>query len=541
MGKLEKIDKLQKMKESGALTEEEFNNEKLKILNNEKNGSKDISVTIVLILIIVLVAIIMILMFRKKSNNGENQLASSILSSKGIETTENLDDLIEESNEDEMKETSKVNSESANVNTGNVSFANINSSNNNLDEIQQSVVNYFDNNYIWYNVRFAQLYPQIFRDIRIYQYFRVLKVLKSDDEEFEVIGVQVMEYDYYRNKKIEEIPEEYLLYVSGKQLNQRLTADTYCAIYGKFNDIISKEIDGKSYMVSSISANEVIRGEDRYSFENIKEIAEYIFGKDIKINKPTSDTSFYKITLDNQSNSNFKVFDIFNNYGEISYDYEDNGISDSIQKRLFITMDFEHYIVSTYDENLKYVYIDYFDKDFNKIWSREFQYSSSKAYVSPLDYTLDKMAFVVDNDFYLIDINTGEDIIAPVLVGEKIKVNMMSDGIVLIGDNNKDGIMKVDYSGNIIFRQNAGIDFIFEVNLQIIEDRIVLIIDGAGADAIDMEKIYEKVHTEPENAYYIPATATEKAKIFTDVDGIDLARSKRNGERSSRRICDSTK
>ena len=43
------------------------------------------------------------------------------------------------------------------------------------------------------------------------------------------------------------------------------------------------------------------------------------------------------------------------------------------------------------------------------------------------------------------------------------------------------------------------------------------------ADAIDMDKIYSEVYSEPKDAYYTPATETEKAKIYTDVDGVDFA------------------
>lgn len=43
------------------------------------------------------------------------------------------------------------------------------------------------------------------------------------------------------------------------------------------------------------------------------------------------------------------------------------------------------------------------------------------------------------------------------------------------------------------------------------------------AAPIDIDKIYSEVHTDPENAYFIEATETEKAKIFADVDGIDFA------------------
>ena len=43
------------------------------------------------------------------------------------------------------------------------------------------------------------------------------------------------------------------------------------------------------------------------------------------------------------------------------------------------------------------------------------------------------------------------------------------------------------------------------------------------AEQIDIDKVYAEVHTTPENAYFIAATDTSKAKIFADVDGIDFA------------------
>ena len=43
------------------------------------------------------------------------------------------------------------------------------------------------------------------------------------------------------------------------------------------------------------------------------------------------------------------------------------------------------------------------------------------------------------------------------------------------------------------------------------------------ADEIDIDKIYEEIHTEPKDAYFEPATEDKKAKISADVDGIDFA------------------
>ncbi len=412
----------------------------------------------------------------------------------------------------------KSNSEEVNgfkQTTANVSFANMNIDDENLDEVQKDIINYFDDNYFEFSSKDAQKYPQVFQGAKVCIPVAVIKVLKSTNDEFEVLAVDcgITMYNYYEDTKIEDIPVERLLVISGKQLNERLSKNDMLYVLGRYIDVENKEIDGKTYMVSKIQANNVVKIEQNYenvggvsvyspnviqiySFSTLKNIAEYIFGKDIKVNEAVKGQDydsndfgdFYKITLDNQSNANFKVFNMYKNTGMITYNKIHNELSDNIQKRLFISADFQHFIVSTYDKGTKHVYIDYFDKQLNKIWGREFDYSSTKSFVSPIDYDTKKLAIVVDNDLYLLDLETGENIIEPVIVGEKIKVNMMSDGIILIGDNNKDTIMKVDYSGNIIFRLNAdtSMNLINSAELQIVNGKIVLKISGEKNTGSDL-------------------------------------------------------
>ena len=103
-----------------------------------------------------------------------------------------------------------------------------------------------------------------------------------------------------------------------------------------------------------------------------------------------------------------------------------------------------------------------------------------------MDYTDKQMAVVVDNDLYLIDLETGEDIIEPVIVGEKVKVNMMDDGIILIGDNTKDTIMKVDYTGKVLFRTNTSyLTTIESASTQIINGKMVVYLTGTMVDPSD--------------------------------------------------------
>ena len=100
-----------------------------------------------------------------------------------------------------------------------------------------------------------------------------------------------------------------------------------------------------------------------------------------------------------------------------------------------------------------------------------------------MDYTNEKMSIVIGNDLYLIDLETGENIIEPVIVGTKMKINIFDDGIILIGNENKDTIMKVDFNGNILYRVDAdtsmtGIDNVYT---QIVNDKLIVRITGRKA------------------------------------------------------------
>ncbi len=498
MGKLEKIEQLQKLKDNGSITDEEFNKEKEKILDKGKSGNKIIILSIICIVAVV-IAIIGFFVYNNPNKNNINDKS--------------------ESNEKEIIETS------GNIQangTKNISFENINSDDDSLTEIQKDIVSYFDNDYFWFYSSYAQKYPEIFKEAKVVTSAAVVKVLKSTNDEFEVLVADCGKsgYNYYADSDIEDIPAQQLLVISGKQLNERLLTGDIFWLYGRYKDVENKEIDGKTYMVSKIEANNIIKigYDDKYisknDYKTIKNVAEYIFGKDIKISEDNNDPLYYKITLDNQSNANFKVFDMYKDNGVILYDEIANNLGDNVKKKLFVSADFQHYIVSTYDKNTKHVYIDYFDRELKKIWSREFDYASTKAFASPMDYSNTQMAIVVDNDLYLIDLATGENVIEPVMVGEKVRVVMMSDGIFLIGDNNKDAIMKVGFDGKTLFKKNAGTTLINKIDsaeIQVTDGKLKLFIHGIVTD----EDGYDIA---PADKYLIINGSGEIEKASEDLD-----------------------
>lgn len=485
MNKIENLEKLQKLKAEGTITEEEFQKEKEQILNKKGKKNKILIFICILVILFIIAGIVYFCITNKTPSIEEGK-------------TENI-----QNTEEGFKQTS------ANVEVNNAektSFINMNSDDKNYSEIQSEILKYFDNDYFNFWVKDLQRYPQIFNDAKVKTTALIMKVIKSDDNEFEVIALDfggssyedVSFYlDTYKNKDLKDLStedEKRLVIIKGSQLSERMLKGDFIYIEGRCKGTSNYDIDGKSYVLSTINAINVIQKDydNKFSLNTVKKVAEYIFGKDIKISNPVDNQdykssigelgNFYKVTLDNQANSNFKVFNMYRNLGSITYNKIHNELSNNTAKKLFVGADFKHYIVTTYDADLKHVYIDYFDNDFKKIWNREFDYNSTKAYSSPMDYTENKLAVVVDNDLYIIDLTTGNNIVEPILVGEKIKVNMMDDGIILIGDNNKDAIMKVSYDGKIEFKLNANtsISKIETAYTQIVNGKMVVGIRGIG-------------------------------------------------------------
>lgn len=374
----------------------------------------------------------------------------------------------------------------------NLSFSSMKSENEALaltDE-QKKVLDYFDNDYFVYGTDYdyedLQRYPTIFANSKISTQVGIIKVIKSTDEEFEaLVQLGAGEGPIPTMQEVEDGIYKEVVVLKCKQLEDRLIEGELATFYGRYGTVESYEIDGKTYSVPTINASKVIKGYERYSLEDITTVAKYIFGNDIKIRKAilgedtgNSQETEYVVTLDNQSNQNFKSFVMSTGTGNIRYHNNENDIPYTINKNLYISADFEHYIVITQDTEIKHIYIDYFNRDLTKVWSREFDYLDENS--TSMDYTSNQLAMQIDNDLYLIDLKTGEDIVSPVFVGEKIKLMMLEDSILLVGYQPKDAIMRVDYKGNVIQKTSieSKIEEFTDVSTQIVNGKIVIHLDS---------------------------------------------------------------
>lgn len=412
-------------------------------------------------------------------------------------------------NKDETVKTNSANLENTTVKSekeqtvvSDLSFSNMKSDDDSFNEVQKEILKYFDDNYFFvWDYEDLQRYPKAYKGAQINLYVVVGKVLKSTDDEYEILAY----FDSSNGYETENVNKNNKLIIKGKQTDERLIAGDSIEVYGRYIDISTYQIDGNTETLPTINVINTIAhtnaNERRFNLETITTVAKYIFGNDIKIRKPVCgedyqlsnyyipESFFYMITLDNQSNSNFKCFDIFQDYPYIGYNLKYNDLSSTVVKKLFVGADFQHYIVTTYDKGTKHIYIDYFDKEYNKIWGREFNYTSNMENIySPMDYDLEKMSIVVDNDLYLIDLATGENIIEPILVGNKISIVMYTNEMLLIGNDNKDAIMRVGYDGRTLKKYNAdtSMELITAANIQLVDKKIVInIIGNKGQNMID--------------------------------------------------------
>ena len=122
-----------------------------------------------------------------------------------------------------------------------------------------------------------------------------------------------------------------------------------------------------------------------------------------------------------------------------------------------------------FTEELRKVF-QYYDKSFNKIWEREFSEISNAVY----DYTEANLYIVVNNELYIISIETGEDVFAPSYVGEKKEIRKDVDGVVIVSASKSDGLMKTSPSGEILWKTNLSTDVGYVDGIQFVDGNIIL-------------------------------------------------------------------
>ena len=342
------------------------------------------------------------------------------------------------------------------------SFQTMNATDDNLTDDQKELAKFFDSNYFFLS-SYDELsrYADTLKNIKVATYCQVKTFLSTDDDNYEVVCNWGNSYDYFWGSDDLELRDSII--IKGEKPESMFAINDSLTIKGKIVGAETRIIEGKNKYLPVIEVVEIGVNDDWYSEETIRKIAKLVFGNNIKVRRPTQEESLKMVTdyyysfqdslwlveFENQSNLNFKVFDIWQSspHGAISYNalYNQGIESDYLNKKLYITPDLQKYIVfdmSRYDE---LVYINVYNRDLEKLWSREISNVSNIVW----DATDTQLTFVSDNDMYNIDLESGKDIMDPMYVGKKHNVAIVENGYILLSETKNDAVMFIDKNGTI--------------------------------------------------------------------------------------------
>lgn len=346
----------------------------------------------------------------------------------------------------------------------------------NLTEGQKMLIGYTDDNYFKLNqYELLQRYPDAFNDAQVVFTGQVTKVIRADDKSYEVLATL---NEYHDNTFLSQnevcIKGNHADNYSDVTRNYRIIEGDQIKCFGVSKGSQNVEANGSSSYIPVFEANQIIVDNGighftRYNLSYIKELSQVMFPNGIKIHEPIQGQDFdiggswdgihdYSDLFligepDNQSNANFTKYEFYQSRGYI----RDNKSTTDVIRQLKMSLDMQHYILTVYDSALKTFAIEYYDLSYNRLWAREFENASIYQFNTMndndfFDYTESAIYLDLNNNLYVIDMETGEDKISPVTVGEKTDIRKTTDGVLLMSDSMTDTVMKIDLEGNILWK-----------------------------------------------------------------------------------------
>lgn len=363
-----------------------------------------------------------------------------------------------------------------------------------LSSDQRLIVRYFDNDYFSTDYSSFRKYPDLFDRVQVESVAVIMKVLNQDANNYQLLASWQHCYDeqysdYISGAFAESLdPMEELVVLKGKTVDQYYMEKENVYLKGRCTGIESIEVDGKTYLLPVI---ETYTLNEKFSYEEIKTIAEMIFGNQITVSKemytPNDElvefigdepipTGRYEIKLDNQKNAKFDSY-LMSETGNLFI--EDNEEGSNIKRNIEFASDFMHFFLFSYDNSVNNLTLEYYDKDLNLVWKKEYLDTTIANY----DFTSECVYLVANGYLYIINTNTGEDTIERKYVGEKIDVRKIADGIVLFGEGTSEAIMKTDNKGEILWTVNPKKPVRYIEQVQFVDDKMIVCFDEYDANA----------------------------------------------------------
>ena len=170
-----------------------------------------------------------------------------------------------------------------------------------LSERERIIVDFFYTDYIRLEYSSFTDHAKIYENANISTPLVIAKIISSDEETYEAIAILVDWDDHYdffsaidslkaNNYSLEG---RQLIHITGNQTDpygDHLSEHEILRMYGRYNGMIEKEIEGKTYDMFSMTVNQYVEYSpsgyvDPISKYNYETVARAIFGNDIEIER----------------------------------------------------------------------------------------------------------------------------------------------------------------------------------------------------------------------------------------------------------------
>lgn len=402
-------------------------------------------------------------------------------------------------NENELRDESQTNEDNAVTDENNLKIDNIESENGEiglknikydtskeLTSEELMIAEYFNKDYIFVNdVESLQRYNKIFDNALIKSYVYVEKVLSYEGDDYSLLVKMINNTNELFDPS--GLNNERRMIINGTSGDARIIVGDILQINGRYKKIDTKTVDGISITVPIIDIAKAyfvdiqndpdswyyVEKPSRFTDKEVKQIAKCIFGEDIMIRKDSindyelSDPSYYTMEyrdvmgsdvwnykgpcyvceLDNQSNAKFSKYFFNERMGTMTDAVHEN-------YELSFSGDFKHFYLFMYDEEMESLTVEYYDNEFNKLWKREFEDTTSASY----DVTERYIYLCANNEFYIISCETGEDVFEPIYIGSKLDIRKFASGTLAISEGKSDAFMFIDNEGQVKWKVSAVAD-----------------------------------------------------------------------------------
>ncbi len=347
---------------------------------------------------------------------------------------------------------------------------------------------YFDQDYMFVNSSEAlQRYISIFEGTQVECYLSVAKILSYEENNFEILAYLLENSDEIYNGYYAQ--DSRLILVKGNTGDARLIQGDMIELRGRVDGMVSTSVDGTSLMVPEITMQYVGGLGGSYYFypslltyDEMKEMASGIFGNDIILQETASEDKVgselpsYTCTLEDQSNAKLSSYKFYDGYGGLSdkdhYNYD-----------IQVGADGEHFLLKIRNEDAGSLTFEYYDNSRNCIWNRDF----SNATDAKCDMTTKNLYANINNNLYIMDLETGEDVCEPQLVGAKEAIRKYEDGIFMVSKDKADTFMYTDLDGNIKWKADSNMEIEYVNSIQKVNETIVVEFESTTSTYVNPE------------------------------------------------------